>query len=110
MINLQGTRGSGRTSRMLFDAVNTGIGKERFRKIKIFCVDPQHIREELGYYFNEHILSRIDLIKIDFKTLQQRTIGLDPKSYYVDHYVYQQYLENLPDIQIAIRGATKYDN
>jgi len=110
MINLQGARGSGRTSRMLFDAVNNGIGKERFRKIKIFCVAPEHISGELEYYFNEHILSRIEVIKVDFKTLQQRTIGLDPKSYYVDHYVYQQYLENLPDIQIAIRGATKYDN
>ena len=106
---LTGKRGSGRTTRMLFDAVSTGIGKHHYRKIKIFCTDPRWLRGELEYYFGVAMCNRIDLIQTDFLGLKTKTRGLEPESYYVDHHVYTEYLENLPHIQEALQGLHKYD-
>lgn len=109
MLNIIGSRGSGRTSRMLFEAVNIGMGKERFRKVKIFCTNPECTRTEASFYFNVHILNRLEFIKVDYSSLRSKVIGLDPKSYYVDHYVYVQHLESIPYIQDLIVGCHRYD-
>ena len=99
-------RGTGRTERMLFDAVNTGIGKHRFRKVIILCDNPVDLKRIACEWFNIAIVNRLIFKKfelktyhaihndIDFKPFVSREHGWDVAQVYVDHYVVQKYRES----------------
>ena len=112
-------RGTGRTDRMLFDAVNTGIGKRRFRKVIILCDNPCHIKSTINEWFSPQIVRRIEVVKFELKTYHTigndvgykamicRGKGWDVDQVYIDHFVFQKYRESFvpPNLVLA---ETKY--
>lgn len=103
-IKLTGKRSTGRTERMVFDAVNIAIGKERFREAVILTSNVAHIISVLNSYFNPQIVKRIKVVQfelmphhvldeVSFKKKICRDKGWHRKQVFIDHYVIERYVQ-----------------
>lgn len=112
MINIEDKRGSGRTTRMLFDAVQTAyLTGERVMVVAATTSHAQCIAKQLHDMFAHDMLVNVGITCVGAPKVQRRNgvflvDGIAPERTFVDHYVYYVELQRLSAL---FKGFHKYD-